>query len=542
MIKSVATTPFADQKPGTSGLRKKVTTFQQPHYLANFVQATFNALEGYAGTTLVVGGDGRYFNREAIQIVLKMAAAAGFGRALVGQGGILSTPAASNLIRQNKAYGGVILSASHNPGGPDGDFGIKYNASNGGPAPEKITDAIFAATKVLTQYRIADAPDLDLDRIGVQHIGAMAVEIVDPVAQYQALMETLFDFPRIRSMFAGGFRIAFDAMSAVTGPYAHAILEGALGAAKGSVLNGTPLPDFGHHHPDPNLVHCKHLLDLAMGPDAPDLCAASDGDGDRNLIIGAGQFVTPSDSLALLAANAHLAPGYAKGIAGIARSMPTSGAADLVARKLNVNMYETPTGWKFFGNLLDAGLVTLCGEESAGTGSSHVREKDGLWAVLLWLDILGSRKQSVKEIVAAHWAEFGRNYYTRHDYEEVALDGATALMTELRERLPALKGRMFGKLTVADADDFSYHDSVDGSLSKGQGLRILFEGGARIVYRLSGTGTAGATLRVYIERYEADVGRHGLETQAALADLVALAGVLAGIERFTGRAGPSVVT
>ena len=542
MILTVATTPFADQKPGTSGLRKKVAVFQTPHYLANFVQATFNALEGYAGQTLVVGGDGRFHNREAIQIVIKMAAAAGFGRVLVGQGGILSTPAASNLIRQNKAYGGIILSASHNPGGPDGDFGIKYNAGNGGPAPEKITDAIFSATKVLSEYRIADAPDLDLDHIGVKHAGAMTVEIVNPVTAYQALMETLFDFPAIRAMFKGGFRIAFDAMSAVTGPYAHAILEGALGAAPGSVLNGTPLPDFGHHHPDPNLVHCKHLLDLAFSADAPDLCAASDGDGDRNLVIGRGQFVTPSDSLALLAANAHLAPGYAQGLTGVARSMPTSGAADRVAKKLGINMFETPTGWKFFGNLLDANLVTLCGEESAGTGSNHVREKDGLWAVLLWLNILAARKQSVKDIVVRHWAEYGRNYYSRHDYEEVALDGANALMEGLRGRLSGLKGQSFGALQVADADDFAYHDSIDGSTSKNQGLRILFATGDRIVFRLSGTGTAGATLRVYIERYEADPARHGMETQAALADLIGLAGELAGIERFTGRTAPSVVT
>ena len=542
MILTVATTPFADQKPGTSGLRKKVQVFQTPHYLANFVQATFNALEGYAGQTLVVGGDGRYFNRQAIQIVIKMAAASGFGRVLVGQGGILSTPAASNLIRANKAFGGIILSASHNPGGPDGDFGIKYNAGNGGPAPEKITDAIFAQTKIIKDYKIADAPDFDLDHIGTTQAGAMTVEIVNPVAAYQALMETLFDFPAIRAMFEGGFRIAFDAMSAVTGPYAHAILEGALGAAPGSVLNGTPLPDFGHHHPDPNVVNCKNLLDLAFAADGPDLCAASDGDGDRNLIIGRGQYVTPSDSLALLAANAHLAPGYAKGLTGVARSMPTSGAADRVAKKLGINMFETPTGWKFFGNLLDAGLVTLCGEESAGTGSNHVREKDGLWAVLLWLDILAARKQSVKDIVTQHWAEYGRNYYSRHDYEEVALDGANALMDGLRGKLAGLKGRKFGALTVADADDFAYHDSVDGSISKNQGLRILFASGDRIVFRLSGTGTAGATLRVYIERYEADPAKHGMETQAALADLIGLAGKLAEIERFTGRKKPSVVT
>ena len=391
-MKTVATTPFDDQKPGTSGLRKKVPHFQQPHYVENFVQSIFDSLDGFEGQDLVIGGDGRYFNRETIQTAMKMAAANGFGRVIVGQGGILSTPAASNLIRQRKAFGGIILSASHNPGGPDGDFGIKYNASNGGPAPEKITDAIFAKTKTISAFKTLDAPDVDLDAVGTTTLGGMTVEIVDPVVDYQALMETLFDFPRIRAMFAGGFRMRFDAMSAVTGPYATKILEGALGAAPGTVINGTPLPDFGGHHPDPNLVHAKGIYDLAMGPDAPDLCAASDGDGDRNLIIGRGLFVTPSDSLAALAANAHLAPGYAGGLAGIARSMPTSAAADRVAKAKGIGIYETPTGWKFFGNLLDAGLATICGEESAGTGSNHVREKDGLWAVLLWLDILSARQ------------------------------------------------------------------------------------------------------------------------------------------------------
>ena len=542
MIKTIPTTPYADQKPGTSGLRKKVPVFQQPHYIENFVQSTFNALEGFAGKALVVGGDGRYFNREAIQIVIKMAAANGFGSVMVGKGGILSTPAASNLIRQNKAFGGIILSASHNPGGPNCDFGIKYNAGNGGPAPEKVTDAIFAGTKSITEFKIYDAPDINLDQLATLNVGHMRVEVVDPVAAYQALMEKLFDFPAIRAMLSGGFRICMDSMSAVTGPYAHAILEGALGAAPGSVINGTPLPDFGGHHPDPNLVHAHHIYELAMSPGGPDLCAASDGDGDRNLIIGKGQFVTPSDSLAMLAANAHLAPGYARGLTGIARSMPTSGASDRVAAKLKINSFETPTGWKFFGNLLDADLVTICGEESAGTGSNHVREKDGLWAVLLWLNILAVRKQSVAEIVRGHWAEYGRNFYTRHDYEEVALDGANALMASLRGQFAALKGRKFGALAVAEADDFAYHDPVDGSDTKAQGVRILFEGGARIVFRLSGTGTAGATLRVYIECYEADTAKHGQETQAALAGLIEIARNLAEIEKHTARKEPTVVT
>ncbi len=542
MIRTIPTTPFADQRPGTSGLRKKVPVFQQPRYTENFVQAIMDSLEHFKGETLVVGGDGRYFNREAIQIVLKIAAANGFGRVVVGKGGILSTPAASNLIRTLRAYGGIILSASHNPGGPDGDFGIKYNIGNGGPAPEKITEAVFERTKTIDRYVTLEAPDVDLETIGAIQLGPMTVEVVDPVAAYQALMEKLFDFDAIRAMFASGFRMQFDAMSAVTGPYARAIIEKALGAPEGTVLNGVPLPDFGGHHPDPNLVHAKHLLDLAMSPDGPDLCAASDGDGDRNLIIGKGVFVTPSDSLALLAANAHLAPGYSGGIAGIARSMPTSGAADRVANKLGVGMYETPTGWKFFGNLLDAGLVTICGEESAGTGSSHVREKDGLWAVLLWLNILAVRKQSVAEIVREHWSTYGRNYYARYDYEEVDAAGANELMAALRVSMPTLVGRSYGDLHIRSADDFAYHDPVDGSDSKHQGVRILFEDGSRIVYRLSGTGTAGATLRVYIERFEADPAQHGLETQEALADLVALAGELADIRGHTGRDQPSVIT
>jgi phosphoglucomutase len=542
MTKTIPTTPFADQRPGTSGLRKKVPIFQQPNYTENFVQAIFDSLENFAGETLVVGGDGRFYNREAIQIVLRMAAANGFGKVVVGQGGILSTPAASNLIRKLGAFGGIILSASHNPGGPTADFGIKYNIGNGGPAPEKITEAVFERTKTIDRYLTLEAPDVNLEQLGTVMLGPMQVEVVDPVAAYKDLMAELFDFEAIRKLFGSGFRMAFDAMSAVTGPYAKAIIEGELGAAEGTVMNFEPLPDFGGHHPDPNLVHAWHLLDMAMKEDGPDLCAASDGDGDRNLIIGKGIFVTPSDSLALLAANAHLAPGYAKGIAGIARSMPTSGAADRVAEKLGVKLYETPTGWKFFGNLLDAGLVTICGEESAGTGSNHVREKDGLWAVLLWLNILAKRRQSVKEIVGEHWATYGRNYYARHDYEEVASEGANALMAGLRSALPTLPGKSFGPLTIAKADDFAYHDPVDGSDSRNQGLRILFADGSRIVYRLSGTGTAGATLRVYIERFEPDPAKHGMETAVALADLIALSRSLADIERHTGRDKPSVIT
>ena len=538
MIRTIATTPFDGQKPGTSGLRKKVTVFSQPHYAENFIQSVFDALEGFPGQTLVIGGDGRYYNSEVIQTAIRMAAANGFGRVMVGRGGLLSTPAASHLIRKYRAFGGIILSASHNPGGPDGDFGIKYNAANGGPAPEKLTDAIFARTRSITQYNIIDTPDIDLSRTGETKAGSMTVEVIDPVADYAGLMQSLFDFDAIRDLIRAGFTMKFDAMGAITGPYARRILEEMLGFPVGTVMNGTPLPDFGGHHPDPNLVHAKELVDIVMPPGGPDFGAASDGDGDRNLIIGRGMYVTPSDSLAILAANATLCPGYANGLAGIARSMPTSAAADRVAEKLNIACFETPTGWKFFGNLLDAGKATICGEESFGTGSSHVREKDGLWAVLMWLNILARRRQGVAQIVTAHWREYGRNYYSRHDYEEVDAGAAGELMDALRGSLPALIGR-YG---ITAADDFAYDDPVDGSRSTGQGIRLMFEDGARIVYRLSGTGTSGATLRVYIERYEPDASRHAVDTQEALAPLIALSRSLAQIEQYTGRAAPTVIT
>jgi phosphoglucomutase len=542
LIKTIATKPFADQKPGTSGLRKKVPVFQQPHYVENFIQSIFDALEGFKGKTLVIGGDGRYYNREVAQIAIKMAAANGFGRVLVGQNGLLSTPAASCVIRKHKAFGGIVLSASHNPGGPDGDFGIKYNISNGGPAPEKITDAIFARTKTIDRYLIADVPDVALDKIGTSEVASMRVQVFDSVADYQALMEQLFDFDVIRDMFAGTFRMRFDAMHAATGPYAKAILEKTLGAPEGTVVNGVPLPDFGGHHPDPNLVHAKDLYDLMMSKEAPDFGAASDGDGDRNLIIGRNIFVTPSDSLALLAANAHLAPGYAKGIAGIARSMPTSMAADRVAERLKVKCYETPTGWKFFGNLLDAGLATICGEESAGTGSNHVREKDGLWAVLLWLNILGKRKESVENIVFQHWRDYGRNFYTRHDYEAIDAGKANELMAHLRSLIGKKDVPALGAKILSLSDDFAYHDPVDNSDSKNQGIRFLFKDGSRIIFRLSGTGTEGATLRVYIENYEPDPAKQGGDTQTALADLIQIARNLAEIESRTGRDAPTVIT
>lgn len=542
-IRTVPTTPFAGQKPGTSGLRKKVREFQQPHYLENFVQSVFDTLEGAAGTTLVLGGDGRYHNRAAAQTILRMAAANGFGRVLVGRGALLSTPAVSCVIRRSGAFGGLVMSASHNPGGPDADFGIKYNIGNGGPAPEKITEAIHARTQTIDAYRTLDTADIDLDRLGSHRLGAMTVEVIDPVADYAALMESLFDFDLIAARIASGkLTLAFDAMHAVTGPYAKAILEDRLGAPAGSVMNGVPLEDFGGGHPDPNLVHAHDLVEKLFGADAPDLGAASDGDGDRNMILGRHFYVTPSDSLAVLAANATLVPGYRDGIRGIARSMPTSQAADAVAKALGVPCYETPTGWKFFGNLLDAGRITLCGEESFGTGSDHVREKDGLWAVLFWLNVLAARGESVGDIVRAHWARFGRHVYTRHDYESIDSAAAAELMAHLRASVPTLVGQSFGGDTVVLGDDFAYTDPVDGSRSSAQGVRVGFASGARIVYRLSGTGTEGATLRVYIERHEPDAARHGLDPQEALADLVTLAGELAGIRARTGRERADVIT
>lgn len=541
-IKTRSTQPFDGQKPGTSGLRKKVQVFQQENYLENFVQAIFDTLENYAGQTLVLGGDGRYYNLSAIQTILKMAAANGFGRVLVGQNGLLSTPAVSAIIRKYKAFGGIVLSASHNPGGPNGDFGIKYNISNGGPAPEKITEAIYARTQNITQYKIADIGNLDLHRLGTAFIDKMQVEVIDPVSDYAGLMESLFDFDRINQMFrSGAFRMQYDGMHAITGPYAKAILEERLGAT-GMLMNCVPLEDFGNGHPDPNLTYAKDLVDIMYASDAPLLGAASDGDGDRNMILGKQFFVTPSDSLAVLAANAHTVPGYKNGLSGIARSMPTSGAADRVADELGIECYETPTGWKFFGNLLDAGKATLCGEESFGTGSNHVREKDGLWAVLFWLNILAVRQQSVAQILREHWARFGRNFYSRHDYEDVSADGANTLIETLRGQFGKLPGQRFGAYEIEFADDFSYTDPIDNSVSEKQGVRIGFVGGSRIVFRLSGTGTAGATLRVYLEAFEEDTSKHNLDAQVALADLIKIADELAGIQQQTGRDKPTVIT
>ncbi len=548
-IHTVSTQAFVDQRPGTSGLRKKVSVFVQPRYLENFVQALFDVLnasaaDGHAliGKTCVLGGDGRFFNTAAVQIILKLAAANGVARVLLGQGGILSTPAVSAVIRRHQAFGGIVLSASHNPGGPEGDFGIKYNASNGGPANETLTEAVFARTQELSQIHISDAPDIDIHALGVHQIEQMQVEVIDPVVDYAAVMRGLFDFELLRSMFQRGFRMRVDAMNAVGGPYAKAILEGELGAPPGTVVNATPLEDFGGLHPDPNPVNAEDLIDHMARPDAPDFGAAMDGDADRNMVVGRHFVVTPSDSLALMTAHARRIPGYQAGLLGVARSMPTSAAVDRVAKVLNLPCFETPTGWKFFGNLLDAGRVTLCGEESYGTGSSHVREKDGLWAILFWLSMQGASGQSVESLVRAHWCTYGRNYYTRHDYEGVAVDVANALMTDLRTRLPGLSGQRFGDRVVALADDFAYTDPVDGSVSKNQGIRVIFDDGARVIFRLSGTGTEGATLRLYLERYEGNPGLQDAPVQVALADLAALAEQLAGIAKRTGMERPSVAT
>ncbi|MEX1168110.1 MAG: alpha-D-glucose phosphate-specific phosphoglucomutase [Hydrogenophaga sp.] len=541
-----ATTPFQGQKPGTSGLRKKVTEFQQPGYLENFVQALFDELHGpdqpATGLTLVLGGDGRFHNRAAAQTILRMAAARGYARVMVGQGGILSTPALSAVVRRHGASGGIVLSASHNPGGPDGDFGIKYNAANGGPATEKLTEAVYARTQALSRYQISDLPDLALDRIAHFQLEGTRVEVIDPVADHADLMRELFDFDAIRALFAGGFRLRFDAMWAVGGPYAKAIIEGELGAPAGTVVHGEPLEDFGGLHPDPNPAYADDLVAHLMADDAPDMGAASDGDADRNMVLGRGFLVSPSDSLAVLAAQARLVPGYAKGLVGVARSMPTSTAVDRVAKSLGIACFETPTGWKYFGNLLDAGQVTLCGEESYGTGSDHVREKDGLWAVLFWLNLVAVSDKSVETLVRELWREHGRCVYSRHDYDGIATERANALMAALRAKLPSLAGTTVAGQTIAWADDFAYTDPVDGSVSERQGVRIVLNDSSRVVFRLSGTGTEGATLRLYLERHEPNAQHHDIPAQEALQPLINLAQAVAGIAQYTGMAQPSVMT
>jgi phosphoglucomutase len=539
---TVKTKPIEGQKPGTSGLRKKTAVFRTPGYLENFVQCIFDGTGGADGKTYVVGGDGRFFNHEAIQTIIRMAAANGAARLIVGQNGILSTPAASNLIRKFETDGGIILSASHNPGGENGDFGVKFNAANGGPASERITDAIFARTLEIADYRISDEAAGDIGKIGTFMVDGCRVDVIDSVDDYETLMQELFDFDAISALFAGGFRICFDAMHAVTGPYATRILEGTLGAPEGSVINAVPSPDFGGGHPDPNPVWAHELVTIMGGGDAPDFGAASDGDGDRNMIMGKNAFVSPSDSLALLTAHAHLVPAYAGKLAGVARSMPTSRAVDLVAERLGIPCFETPTGWKFFGNLLDAGKATLCGEESAGTGSSHIREKDGLWAVLLWLNILARDGRDIVQLRADHWRSFGRNYYSRHDYEEIPTDKAEALMTALRGRLADLPGTQVAGMDISTADDFAYDDPVDQSRTERQGVRIGFADGSRFVMRLSGTGTQGATLRVYLERFVDRSGDHAQDVQAALAPVIAAAETLAEITKHTGRRSADVIT
>lgn len=542
-IKTVPTKSFEGQRPGTSGLRKKVTVFEQPHYLENFVQSIFDSLDDFQGKTLVIGGDGRYFNRKAIQTIIKMAAANGFGELMIGKGGLLSTPAASCVIRKYQAFGGIILSASHNPGGPTEDFGIKYNISNGGPAPEKVTEAIYANTQKIESYQIADTPDIDLDTIGEKVLGETKIKIIDPVSDYAELMAKLFDFDLIRRLFeVGNFKMRYDAMHAVTGPYAKYILEEVLKAPKGTVVNGEPKEDFGGGHPDPNLVHAHKLVEYMFSDEAPDFGAASDGDGDRNMILGRKFYVNPSDSLAVIVANFWNAPGYDRGLTGVARSMPTSQAVDRVARGMGMSCYETPTGWKFFGNLLDANKATICGEESFGTGSNHVREKDGLWAVLYWLNIIAAVNMSVEEIVKAHWKKYGRNFYSRHDYEAVDSKIANEIMDNMRAMAADGVGKFYGDYEVETFDDFKYVDPVDKSESAHQGIRILFKDGSRIVFRLSGTGTQGATIRIYIEKYEPNVARHDMDPQEALAELIEIAEEISGVKAKTGRKAPDVIT
>ena len=541
-VQTVATAPYNDQQAGTAGLRKKVKVFRQPHYLANYIQSVFDTVGDCRGKSMALGSDGRYFSGEAISIIAKMAAANGFARVLIGRNGFLSTPAMSLTIRKHELFGGFVLTASHNPGGPDRDFGIKYAVSNGSQAPRSVSETIYQRTLSIESYRTLQAPDPVIDRVSTSTLGDMIIEVIDPVSDYAELMEELFDFDRIRDLLTSAdFTMRFDGMNGVTGLYAKAILQERLGAAPDTVVNGDPMPDFGGRHPDPNLIHARDLVDFMNGPNAADFAAAADGDGDRSMQLGRAFYVTPSDNIALLTANAHLAPGYSRGLAGVARSMVTGEAVDHVAAKLQIPCYETPTGWKFFGNLLDAGKITLCGEESFGAGSDHIREKDALWTVLFWLNILACRKESVADIVRAHWREYGRNFYMRHDYEAIDKPVAQALIENLRRLVKTLPGSEFGSRRVKFSDDFSYTDPIDNSIAANQGIRIIFEDGSRILYRLSGTGTVGTTVRVYFERYEPDPAKHDQDVREVLKELVDIADRIGEIGRRTERTGPDVI-
>ena len=536
-IQQVPTQPIANQKMGTSGLRRKVSeVMNTPHFLENFIQAILNAASA-KGKTFVVGGDGRYLNKQAIQIILKMAIANRVGHLIVGQDGLFSTPAVSCVIRKYKTDGGFILSASHNPGGPDGDFGLKFDVENGGPCPEQVSARIYEQTQSLTSYQIADMPDIDIHTLQTQTFGDTKITVINPIDDYVELMKSLFDFSQIRDLLASGFRMVYDAMNAVTGPYALRIFEQELGAPKGTVLHAVPLEDFGGLHPDPNLTYARSLVDIMNSDKAPDFGAASDGDGDRNMILGPNFFVNPSDSLAILLS--YAAQRNPEGVVGVARSMPTSLAVDRVAKQLGLPVYETPTGWKFFGHLLDAGKITLCGEESFGTGSCHIREKDGLWAVLFWLSILAQTRLSVQEVVEDMWHKYGRSYQMRYDFDGVDKQVADQMIQSLREKMPTLAGQDIGRWHIEKADDFSYTDPVTGEVTPHQGLRVVLRGG-RLLCRLSGTGTQGATVRVYVEGFEAE----NIHQQPAqeLAPYMALALSVFEVEKWTGRTQPSVIT
>ena len=539
MIKNIATTPYTDQKMGTAGIRKKSKIVSQPNYIENFVQSLFDAIGGVDGQTFGLGGDGRYYNDVAIQKIIKIAAANNMKKLIIGQNGYISTPASSKVLLKNKADGGLVLSASHNPGGINGDFGIKYAVKSGGQCSSKISDAIFARTKEISSYKIYDCPDVDLSKIGTQQVGDMQIEIIDPIVDYVEMMQEIFDFEAIKALFKSGFTMVFDAMNAVTGPYAVKIFEEILGAKKGSVKNFVPMEDFGGLHPDPNLIYAKELVDLMYSDDAPDFGAANDGDGDRNMILGRKFFVTPSDSLAVITDNYKYVPAYKNGIYGVAKSAATSTAVCRVAKELNIDYYEVPTGWKYFCNLMDSNRITFCGEESFGTGSSHIREKDGIWAVLFWLNILAATKKSVAEVVKDFWEKYGRNYYLRYDFEGIDTTVADKLMADLENKLPELNGKTFGKYVVSSAYPFVYNDPVDGSSTK-NGLIVCFEDGSRIVYRLSGTGTSGATLRVYIEAYEKQ--KTNEETLEMLAPLAQVAMDIAEVTQRTGKAKADVLT